>query len=103
MHVLTQSDRCYWINVASLVCGFVGNFFLLMNFTQKVRYIVALPVTIILWYIATGLVSNPPPLSIFDIGNPITPLLCPQVCTPDKCSQLSRVFVQLLQSLTKCH
>lgn len=47
----------YWLNVASLICGFVGNFFLLMNFTQKVRYIIALPLTIILWYIATGLVS----------------------------------------------
>ncbi|KAF4539384.1 Voltage-gated potassium channel beta-2 subunit [Lasiodiplodia theobromae] len=47
----------YWLNVASLICGFVGNFFLLMNFTQKVRYIIALPLTIILWYIATGLLT----------------------------------------------
>ncbi|KAK8159602.1 potassium channel-like protein [Phyllosticta citrichinensis] len=45
---------CFWINAASLICGFVGNIFLLMNFTQRVRYIIALPVTIILWYFATG-------------------------------------------------
>ena len=54
--VLTN-HRCYWLNVASLILGFVGNFFLLMNFTQRVRYIIALPMTIFLWYIATGLVS----------------------------------------------
>ncbi|KAL1650000.1 Potassium channel [Diplodia intermedia] len=47
----------YWLNAASLICGFVGNLFLLMNFTQKVRYIIALPVTIILWYVATGLLT----------------------------------------------
>jgi len=54
--VLT-SHRCYWLNAASLILGFVGNFFLLMNFTQRVRYIIALPMTIFLWYVATGLVS----------------------------------------------
>ncbi|EKG14168.1 hypothetical protein MPH_08662 [Macrophomina phaseolina MS6] len=47
----------FWINAASLICGFVGNFFLLMNFTQKVRYIVSLPTTIIMWYVATGLLT----------------------------------------------
>ncbi|OCL04385.1 voltage-gated potassium channel, partial [Glonium stellatum] len=46
---------CYWLNVASLILGFVGNFFLLMNFTQRVRYIIALPMTIFLWYAATAL------------------------------------------------
>lgn len=55
--VLTN-HRCYWLNVASLILGFVGNFFLLMNFTQRVRYIIALPMTIFLWYVATGLVST---------------------------------------------
>ena len=55
--VLTNR-RCYWLNVASLILGFVGNFFLLMNFTQRVRYIIALPMTIFLWYVATGLVST---------------------------------------------
>lgn len=72
MHVVVDGERvpelygvpfkdprwCYWLNAASLICGFVGNFFLLMNFTQKIRYIVALPMTIVLWYIATGLVSR---------------------------------------------
>lgn len=50
---------CVALNAASLVCGFVGNVFLLFNFTRRVRYIVALPATIILWYFATGIVSRP--------------------------------------------
>ncbi|KAF2849470.1 potassium channel-like protein [Plenodomus tracheiphilus IPT5] len=45
---------CYWINVVSLICGFLGNIFLLLNFTQRVRYIIALPATIILWYLSSG-------------------------------------------------
>lgn len=45
------------VNALSLVCGIVGNIFLLLNFTQTVRYIIALPVTIILWFLATGMVS----------------------------------------------
>ncbi|KAF2684059.1 voltage-gated potassium channel [Lentithecium fluviatile CBS 122367] len=44
---------CYWINVCSLICGLVGNLFLMFNFTQRIRYKIALPVTIILWYLAT--------------------------------------------------
>lgn len=50
--------RIYVLNAISLVCGLVGNAFLLFNFTQIVRYIIALPVTIILWFVATGIVSN---------------------------------------------
>ena len=46
---------CYYLNIVSLIVGFVGNFFLLCNFTQRIRYIVALPVTIICWYLATGI------------------------------------------------
>ncbi|KAK7518266.1 potassium channel-like protein [Phyllosticta citriasiana] len=49
---------CFWINAASLICGFVGNIFLLMNFTQRIRYIIALPVTIILWYFATSFLTG---------------------------------------------
>ncbi|KAH9870971.1 hypothetical protein J1614_006545 [Plenodomus biglobosus] len=45
---------CYWINVVSLICGFLGNVFLLLNFTQRVRYLIALPATIILWYLSSG-------------------------------------------------
>ncbi|KAL8673434.1 MAG: hypothetical protein Q9168_002138 [Polycauliona sp. 1 TL-2023] len=48
---------CISLNAVSLVCGFVGNFFLLLNFTKRVRYIVALPATIVLWFLATGIVS----------------------------------------------
>lgn len=49
---------CLGLNGASLACGFAGNIFLLFNFTRRVRYIVALPVTIILWYFATGIVCH---------------------------------------------
>lgn len=43
------------INAVSLACGVVGNLFLLFNFTRAVRYIVALPCTIVMWYLATGM------------------------------------------------
>ena len=49
---------CLGLNGASLACGFMGNIFLLFNFTRRVRYIVALPVTIILWYFATGILMG---------------------------------------------
>ncbi|KAF2262200.1 voltage-gated potassium channel, partial [Lojkania enalia] len=45
---------CYWLNVASLITGFLGNVFLLLNFTQRIRYIFALPLTIVFWYLSTG-------------------------------------------------
>lgn len=48
---------CIALNAVSLACGFVGNLFLLLNFTKLVRYIIALPATIFLWYLATGIVS----------------------------------------------
>jgi potassium channel subfamily K, other eukaryote len=48
---------CYWLNVVSLICGFVGNLFLLFNFTGRVRYILALPATIFFWSVATSIVS----------------------------------------------
>lgn len=43
------------LNTGSLVVGFIGNFFLLCNFTNRIRYSIALPVTILCWYVATGL------------------------------------------------
>lgn len=46
---------CINLNIASLVCGFVGNLFLLFNFTKRIRYIVALPATIVLFYLASGI------------------------------------------------
>ena len=49
---------CIALNAASLACGFIGNIFLLFNFTRRIRYIIALPMTIILWYCATGIVSD---------------------------------------------
>ena len=49
---------CLGLNGASLACGFIGNIFLLFNFTRRVRYIIALPVTIVLWYFATGILMG---------------------------------------------
>ncbi|KAI9790205.1 MAG: Potassium channel [Piccolia ochrophora] len=64
---------CIALNVASLVSGFVGNFFLLLNFTRRVRYIVALPMTIVLWYIATTIL-----ISITAAMNQYVPPIRPQ-------------------------
>jgi potassium channel subfamily K, other eukaryote len=59
--------RCTALNIASLVCGFVGNLFLLFNFTKRVRYIVALPATIILFYFASGiLIGITSSMAIYD-------------------------------------
>lgn len=52
------TNRSISLNAISLCCGIVGNMFLLFNFTQIVRYIIALPVTIILWFISAGIVSD---------------------------------------------
>jgi len=56
-HPIRDPRWCIALNAASLTCGFVGNIFLLFNFTRRVRYIIALPMTIILRYFATGIVS----------------------------------------------
>ncbi|KAJ5122156.1 hypothetical protein N7448_003288 [Penicillium atrosanguineum] len=51
----------HWItamNAVSLFCGVVGNVFLLFNFTTTIRYIIALPVTIVLWFLATGILGG---------------------------------------------
>ncbi|KAJ5653869.1 hypothetical protein N7490_000872 [Penicillium lividum] len=51
----------HWItalNAVSLFCGLAGNIFLLLNFTQTVRYIIALPVTIISWFLAPGILCG---------------------------------------------
>lgn len=45
------------LNAISLGFGFAGNFCLLMNFTRRIRYIIALPLSIIFWYLATAIVS----------------------------------------------
>lgn len=49
---------CFYLNIASLILGFVGNFFLLCNFTGSIRYIVALPATIFMWYGATAILTG---------------------------------------------
>ncbi|THX85042.1 voltage-gated potassium channel [Aureobasidium pullulans] len=54
-HTFSDPHWCYALNIFSLALGFTGNVFLLFNFTNRIRYIVALPFTIILWYAATGI------------------------------------------------
>ncbi|KAF3909757.1 hypothetical protein AA313_de0209991 [Arthrobotrys entomopaga] len=46
------------INAASLIFGFIGNFFLMCNYSRRIRYKIAMPVTILGWYIAFGLLSS---------------------------------------------
>ncbi|KAH8911384.1 voltage-gated potassium channel [Coniochaeta sp. PMI_546] len=43
------------LNGVSLACGFAGNIFLLLNFTGGARYIIALPLSIIFWILASGI------------------------------------------------
>lgn len=63
-------DWCYFLNLASLIAGFLGNLFLLLNFTQRIRYIIALPATIIFWYLSTGLlIAITASMQIYDPPN----------------------------------
>ena len=48
------------LNIISLAFGFLGNIFLLLNFTGRVRYIVALPLSIIFWILSSLIVSHEP-------------------------------------------
>src|SRR6187399_17511 len=56
---LPSHGSCYLIssrelvfNSLSLACGFAGNLFLLLHFTSRVRYIIALPVAILCWLLS---------------------------------------------------
>ena len=51
-------EWCIILNIMSLVCGFVGNFFLLFNFVRRIRYIIALPMSVFLWLVATGMLMG---------------------------------------------
>ncbi|EEA27257.1 Potassium channel [Talaromyces marneffei ATCC 18224] len=55
---LEDPNWCMGLNASSLACGVLGNLFLLFNFTQKMRYIVALPASIGLWFLATGILAG---------------------------------------------
>ncbi|KAF1345323.1 hypothetical protein BDV97DRAFT_372536 [Delphinella strobiligena] len=57
-HTYRDPRWCYDLNVLSVVMGFIGNIFLLFNFTGRVRYMIALPVTIVTWYFATGILTG---------------------------------------------
>jgi VIT1/CCC1 family predicted Fe2+/Mn2+ transporter len=54
--ILLTDHRCIALNATSLALGIVGNLFLLFNFTRRIRYIIALPASIILWFLATAIV-----------------------------------------------
>ncbi|KAI0482252.1 hypothetical protein GGR56DRAFT_663257 [Xylariaceae sp. FL0804] len=43
------------LNGVSLACGFAGNLLLLLHFVGRVRYIVALPASIVFWLLASGI------------------------------------------------
>lgn len=47
----------YGTNLTSLICGYVGNISLFLNFTNRVPYIIALPVTVVLWFISFVIVG----------------------------------------------
>ncbi|KFY12253.1 hypothetical protein V492_03994 [Pseudogymnoascus sp. VKM F-4246] len=49
---------CIALKSVSLACGIAGNIFLLLNFTKRIRYIVALPITVISWYFAAGILTG---------------------------------------------
>ncbi|KFY50971.1 hypothetical protein V496_09051 [Pseudogymnoascus sp. VKM F-4515 (FW-2607)] len=46
------------LNGLSLAFGFIGNFFLLCNFTRRVRYIIALPATVIMWFLSSAILIS---------------------------------------------
>ncbi|ORY63236.1 uncharacterized protein BCR38DRAFT_410182 [Pseudomassariella vexata] len=59
------------LNGVSLACGFAGNLLLLLHFVGRVRYIVALPLSIIFWLLASGiLITITSCLSIYDAAVP---------------------------------
>lgn len=58
---------CLNLNGASLAVGFLGNIFLLCNFTRKIRYIIALPMTILLFYLAFALlIASTVGMNVYD-------------------------------------
>lgn len=62
-HFLTQQPRELVFNALALACGFVGNLILLLNFTSRVRYIVALPLVILFWFLSALMASQQNPLN----------------------------------------
>ncbi|KAK1827616.1 voltage-gated potassium channel [Podospora conica] len=50
-------------NALALACGFAGNLLLLLNFTSRVRYIVALPLVILCWFLSALMASQQIPLN----------------------------------------
>jgi hypothetical protein len=59
--------RCIALNATSLALGLLGNAFLLCNFTRIIRYIIALPASIICWTASMALVSGLDQLEFADL------------------------------------
>lgn len=53
---LSTDRRELILNALSLACGFAGNVFLLLSFTKRLRYIIALPLSIVSWLLSSVLV-----------------------------------------------
>jgi hypothetical protein len=49
-----SSHRLLAINAVQLAIALISNFFLLMNMARRVRFAIAQPITIIGWYVETG-------------------------------------------------
>jgi potassium channel subfamily K len=58
---------CIALNATSLALGLLGNAFLLCNFTRIIRYIIALPASIICWTASMALVSGLDQLEFADL------------------------------------
>lgn len=84
------SHREIILNALSLACGFTGNFFLLLNFTGRVRYIVALPLSIIFWVLSSIIVrSAKPTLLLLEIvADPFS--LTSSSPSPRPCTSMTR-------------
>lgn len=57
-HADAMDSREIILNACSLAFGFAGNFFLMLNFTGRVRYIISLPLSILFWFLASGIVGH---------------------------------------------
>jgi uncharacterized membrane protein (GlpM family) len=60
LYTIMTMTREITLNAISLACGFAGNLLLLFHFVGRVRYIVALPLSIVFWLLASGIVSDVP-------------------------------------------
>ncbi|KAK6354779.1 Potassium channel [Orbilia brochopaga] len=46
------------INAGSLFFGVIGNFFLMCNYSRRLRYVIAMPFTILGWFLSSGMLAS---------------------------------------------